>query len=346
MSTDVRGDQGAVARAIGGLTTVPFLLFDVGASGGIDPMWQPIGARLTGFGFDPNKIACDELNARGGQIEYVPAYLVGPAAPLSRQMNYSTFPYGRLQAEATLADQKKTMEEYFTKSGLDFVEGHEAAVIPHLAKAEQRAFFPGREISDHAFTIDEFGGRRSLDSIDFIKIDVDGKDFEVLRGAERSLLDRGVLGVQIESQFAGAPDPYAETFANIDIYLRARGFTLFSITGPHRYGRRYTQGKFQHEFPSQGYFGQVMWCDAIYLRDVVRGGYFEQWPIAFDLRKLLNLICLYDLYDLPDCAVELILSFAEELARSKIDIRLMLRMFHARVAQIDATASKVRRRFW
>lgn len=189
-----------------------------------------------------------------------------------------------------------------------------------------------------AFTIDEFAERERLEDIDFIKIDTDGTDFDVLRGTERSLSMRSVLGAQVEMQFAGSPAPLSNTFANIDIYMRQHGFTLFSLTEINRYARTALPGKFMHTFPSQGHFGQVLWTDAIYLRDVCRPQYFTHWPIRFGLRQLLNLLSLFDLYDLPDCGAELALSFADDLSRACLDVPRITELFAARASVIDATA--------
>jgi FkbM family methyltransferase len=65
---------------------------------------------------------------------------------------------------------------------------------------------------------------------DFIKTDVEGADLDVLKGAENALTT--VLGVQIEASFVernvGAP-----LFADIDIFLRAHGFSLVQLIREH-----------------------------------------------------------------------------------------------------------------
>jgi len=226
------------------------------------------------------------------------------------------------------------MDQYFTPSGVDFVRSHQAGQVPKVNAVEQRKFNI-RTKADDAFTLDDFANRQSLASIDFIKIDTDGTDFDVLRGAEASLFKRNVLGVQIEAQFAGSTHPLTNTFANIDVFMRRQGFTLFSIPELNKYARMQIPGKFVHSFPSQGYFGQLLWCDAVYLRDVCRPDYFSNWPIEFGLDKLLNLLCLFDLYGLPDCGAELTLSFSDELTRSGIDPMPILNLFRQQADVID-----------
>jgi FkbM family methyltransferase len=91
---------------------------------------------------------------------------------------------------------------------------------------------------------------------DFIKIDVEGADLDVLKGAVGCLPD--VLGVQVEVAFVernvGAP-----LQPEIDGWLRAVGFV------PHQLIR-------EHWVRANGLFGatsrpQLVWADALYLRD-------------------------------------------------------------------------------
>jgi FkbM family methyltransferase len=91
---------------------------------------------------------------------------------------------------------------------------------------------------------------------DFIKIDVEGADLDVLKGAVGHLPD--VLGVQVEVAFIerniGAP-----LQPEIDHWLRAAGFIPYQIVR-------------EHWVRANGVFGatsrpQLVWADALYLRD-------------------------------------------------------------------------------
>ena len=64
--------------------------------------------------------------------------------------------------------------------------------------------------------------------LDFLKVDVEGAELEVFRGAE-AVLRRAVLGVRLEVNFsprhAGAP-----LFGELDSFLQQRGFQLFTLS--------------------------------------------------------------------------------------------------------------------
>lgn len=91
---------------------------------------------------------------------------------------------------------------------------------------------------------------------DFIKTDVEGADLDVLKGSQTALA--GVLGLQVEVAFVernvGAP-----LFADIDIFLRARGFTLVQLIREHWVRANKVFGP--------GSRPQLIWADAIYFRD-------------------------------------------------------------------------------
>jgi len=105
-------------------------------------------------------------------------------------------------------------------------------------------------------------------SIDFLKIDVEGADLDVLIGAEKSL--QNVLAVQIEVSFTerhiGAP-----LFSEIDIHLRERGFHLHHISSEH-----WMRENAQFGSATQA---QLIWGDAIYLRDEMEESKLVKWAL-------------------------------------------------------------------
>src|SRR5262249_41594091 len=155
---------------------------------------------------------------------------------------------------------------------------------------------------------------------DFLKIDTDGGDFLVLMGAER-VLDDGVLGIQLEAMFHGAVHEYANTFDNVDRYLRRRGFSLFELT-PYRYSRADLPAPFVYDIPAQTTMGQVVWGEALYLRDLAHPSYDETFGYRSTPERVLKICCLHALFDLHDCAAELL--FRHPSLRDLADRRALL----------------------
>jgi FkbM family methyltransferase len=236
-----------------------------------------------------------------------------PVAPRA----YSTYPLRRLAAEEALQRQNLMMydnrlqRDFFVKDyhpgDMTYRSGNRVDQSAHLTAS------PGRWKAAPE-TLDRILENSDAD-LDFLKIDVDGADFAVLCGAEQALQLCPVMGVQIEANFQGHGDADANTFSNIDNYLRARGFSLFGMVGPLRYARRDLPLPFLNDFPSESQHGQVIWADALYLRDLAHPRYFEHFAVQVDLPKLAKLIAIAHLFDVDDFAMELVNSYAKALSK-------------------------------
>lgn len=87
------------------------------------------------------------------------------------------------------------------------------------------------------WSLDDWAADNGVDRVDAIKIDVQGMELDVLRGADR-LLRESVVGVYSEAQLTPLYEG-AATFSDIDLFLRDRGFALHQINeifsnGPER----------------------------------------------------------------------------------------------------------------
>jgi hypothetical protein len=76
-------------------------------------------------------------------------------------------------------------------------------------------------------TLDAWAQRAGVRKIDILKIDVQGLEMPVLRGA-RGLLEAGVTGIVCEAQLVQEYEG-ASTFNEIDAFLRGAGYTLHQI---------------------------------------------------------------------------------------------------------------------
>jgi FkbM family methyltransferase len=97
-------------------------------------------------------------------------------------------------------------------------------------------------------------------SVDFLELDTQGTELEILKGADR-FLATSVVGLQTEVEFSpiyeGQP-----LFAAVDEYLRGFGFMLFDLSR-----NRYRRAAMPRELVTRG---QLLWGDAVYLRDYRR----------------------------------------------------------------------------
>ncbi|MFZ1994029.1 MAG: FkbM family methyltransferase, partial [Solirubrobacteraceae bacterium] len=150
-----------------------------------------------------------------------------------------------------------------------------------------------------------------LATVDFLKVDVDGPDVEVLESAREVLSASRVLGVGMEVNWFGTTSPTEHTFHNTDRFLREQGFTLFGMT-TRRYSRTDLPAPFEREAFAFTRFGQPYQGDAIYLRDLA-GDHLAGEAADYPADKLIKLACIYELAGLPDCAAEVLNRFRGRL---------------------------------
>ena len=144
-------------------------------------------------------------------------------------------------------------------------------------------------------TLEKFCKAEGIKEIDFLHLDVQGGELNVLQGAD-GILNNSVLGLMTEVEFTeiytGQP-----LFSDVDIYLRNQGLTLFDFGSMYRDRRR--------DIPvmSQDHPGALIWSDAFYFRDLMRS---DLSPSLKTPEKLLKLACLADVMKFPDYALEIL----------------------------------------
>lgn len=264
-----------------GLLPEKFVLLDIGASGGIDPTWEKtFNDQLIAYGFDPLVNEVERLNqlTTNKNIRYIDAFITPSKGdsditrdPVADQ------PYAR--SSATYAQELKKF---------DYVK---------------ERFNSGQEmrLSQNYLSIDNFCKDHQIDSVDFIKVDTDGHDFQALQTTTETL--KNVLGVFVEVQFHGLPRDDNNNFCNIDRFLRANGFYLFDLES-YKYSRKHLPKTFLYDIYAQTTTGQSAWGEALYLRDFAFESPHTQNNITTE--SVLKLACLYELFDLQDCALELL----------------------------------------
>jgi FkbM family methyltransferase len=278
----------------------PFLLLDVGCSGGLDQRWSAFGDRLRAVGFDPLIAEVDRLNAvntnQGVRFEaaFVGCHDFDSLFPPSlRKDNVAARNNQPFPRSSAFAAQRRLRTSYV-----------------------QQQFNAGAPVqwSARRITLDDYLDPGEYGRVDFVKIDTDGHDIEVVLGADKILSAGGALGLMVESQFHGAVHEFENTFANIDRLLRRQGFTLFDLV-PYRYSRAELPAPFAWDIAAQTTTGQVLWGEAVYLRDLGSRDYDRMWP-GYEItpERVMKLACLFDLFDLPDCAAELIVNRGTGLA--------------------------------
>jgi len=272
--------------------TDPIVIVDVGARGGFNSEWAPIREASRIYCFEPDEAECSRLKGTApSNVTYIPRALAGSAGPA---LLYET----KLAASAGLY---KTAMRYFGR----LLNRDNGVVV-----AEHRI-----EATTLDAALREFGVRE----VDFIKLDAEGAELDILRGGARVLDASPALGVLSEIRYQeeinGSP-----AFGDFDCYLRKTGLRLYGL-------RALNQSRVALPYPSledyrlpsgERFFayttrGQIQDGDAIYFRDFLIDANSAAFEAA-SAAKILKLAVLYEIYCLNDCAAELILAAREKLA--------------------------------
>ena len=273
------------------------MLIDVGASGGIDGFWKCFGSTLKAVGFDPLIAEIDRLNtaSKSPRVRYEAALIGYPD-------------YDRL-FPPDLRQNRITTKDNVSFQGTSAARAAEAMRLNYV----KEMFNAGAEVrlTDRLISLDDFVRETGIPSVDFVKIDTDGHDIEVILGAERMLRTQEVLGICVESQMHGASHPYSNTFSNIDRLLREWGFTLFDLD-LWRYSRRSLPDQFFYKIPAQTLTGQVQWGEAVYFRDLASTDYQQMHGFSAGLAKKIKLACLLEIFGLPDCSAQVLGQLQQE----------------------------------
>jgi len=198
----IRGDSRNTSDA--GAVLVPHLrgeqleLLDIGSRDGLHPRWRRLATVLRVIGFEPDVEECRRLNASTASNErYLPLAL--GARPERRAFFRCRAPgcSGLYRPNTTFVDQFHFGPE-MTVTGETLVD-----VIP----------------------LDTVAAREGLRP-DHLKIDAQGAELDILRGAAATLI--GTLAVEVEvgfnSQYVDQP-----SFGDVDRFMRNVGFTLLAL---------------------------------------------------------------------------------------------------------------------
>ncbi|MBC8121007.1 MAG: FkbM family methyltransferase, partial [Gemmatimonadaceae bacterium] len=148
-------------------------------------------------------------------------------------------------------------------------------------------------------TLDAFCKSEGIEEIDFLQIDVQGGDLDVLKGGAQ-IIAKSVLSTIIEVEFVPL---YKDQplFGEIDCHLRNSGFDLFDLE-PYRV-QRTGSPIFSPIHP-----GQLLWSNAFYFRDLLRSDPGK----LMTPERLLKLACIADVLNFPDYTLELLAHLTTE----------------------------------
>ena len=244
------------------------VLMDVGAAGGIEPRWKKFAGKVSYVGFEPDGRAQEFVpNVRFAEYEMIPS---------------------------ALGESKSVRRLNITKD-----------------VGKSSLFVPNWEILERFPNVDRFSVTKELklqinaadkivkSKVDFIKLDIQGSELGVLKGAKGILKE--VLGVETEVEFlelySGQP-----LFGQVNEYLRRLDFEFIDFVNLRRWERNSFSG-----------LGQLTFGDALFLKSpetVINGDIREA-----NLRKYLAILYIYNRFDLIERCYQIVPSLKISLSR-------------------------------
>lgn len=236
--------------------------------------WSIFAPHLTIYGFDADADACKKMNEdlELKQIDWKEKHI--PLALWNTPGQATLYITKHPGSTSLYKPSKSYMERYMGNSSyMELVSTVEIEVT----------------------TLDAFFQSGKINEIDFLQVDVQGSDLQVLEGASW-LLQNSILAIKVEVEFTRL---YSNQplFRDVDMYLSNQGFTLLDLANMHHDHRRSVPiGTERHP-------GTLIWADAFYFRDLI------QEDSSMHLKtpdRILKLACIADVLDFTDYAAELL----------------------------------------
>jgi FkbM family methyltransferase len=284
-----------------GLITEPFVLIDVGVQGGEHIRWRPLDDYLIVYGFDP--------------IEEVVQKMTEATQGCSNR-HYYCMALGNTDGEQTF---------YFHPVNPTASSMYQQGTHRFGAKtAEERRMVSIRRL-------DSLLAEGVIPVADYIKIDVEGFEKEVLLGA-RDVLGAGVLGLQTETNFGVSPSYPKSHFGTLAEIALENHLVVFDVAF-----NRIPRASFQQALISKGLqpipehdaVGKPATVDVLFARDLIdevdHQEHYQAPCRPVSVNQLIKSIIICELHALNDVALDTVERFAERLG-AQLDVDRAVRL--------------------
>jgi len=276
----------------------PLGFIDAGAAEGVHPLILPAASLVHCTCFEPDRMACQKL------LEDHQSH------PIFAAFSLFDVALGREEAVASL---------YVTESPVN------SSLLKPLSMLVDRygtkGFNVAREEKIRTKSLDQiiYEDNKSDHRLgEFIKLDCQGAEYEILQGGLRTL-DEQCVALWCEVEFFPMYENQM-TFPDVDLFLRQRGFRLYGLYPHYISAKRLNRRVSETE-------ERIVWADALYFKDPLDELNKRRTFTGRELEVLILAAILTEYYDyahelifslaLPDRERELLANMVMELAAKR-----------------------------
>lgn len=297
-----------------GLLHQPLTVIDVGCQGGPHPRWDVLGQLVDFHGFDPIAEVIDGLSR-----EY------------QDRSNY----HFHLMA----LGNEDAHRPFFVRSDSFSSSFYSTEEIPATQTAGVSGIRPSERLVEIR-KLDSLFAESRIPSADYIKMDCEGFECEVLRGAQNYLADSRPLCVSTETNFNVSPSHSQTHFVAVNELLLPQKLLLYDLAYSRDPYPVYsgalssTLNEFQY-LRTIDVVGRPSTFDILFCRNLVaeRGSpqnYLTQLPSCEQpsVDQIIKAMINFELHGLMDCAFEIAICF-RDIVEKRFDVSYALQLLLA-----------------
>jgi FkbM family methyltransferase len=273
------------------LLATPLVIVDAGALDAFNgSRWTKLPAdKVRVHGFEPDVPECQKLNKAAAKADV--DFQFHPVALARRTGPAQFYRFAEPAANSFYAANDRLVSRWCYTRTLTLASQFKVVERPSL----------------EAVSLSDWAKTNAVTDVDFIKLNVQGAELDILSGAE--MLLNNTLGLLVEQTFnptyVGAP-----LFGEVYEFIRNAGFCMFDVVGMNRVARTRSpihitedrifvvDGHWPHHQFLEGHF--------FYLRDPISGSDVWNEGLSLPLEKCLKLACLAEMFGQIEYAFEIL----------------------------------------
>ena len=241
----------------------PVKIVDVGAAGGVAGRWQKLGSAAKTILFEPDERTFAKLPHN------VPGQILINKALYSSKTVKKFYICKKPEVSSLLPPNTKLLKQFPESSRFEVIATSTIPVEP----------------------LDDVLTTHQINSAEFLKLDTQGTEYDILQGGHHTL--QNAIGLEVESEFVEMYQGQT-LFPQLNSYILQQGFALMDLK------RYYWQRNNRLTISSRNFKkGQLIFCDALYFK-VPESLIAES---SFNKTRLSHALCCYLAYEYLDFAM-------------------------------------------